>query len=216
VQNCLRFQNQRALGNATGTLAYGNLCRLGSASGISYAVEFEDGGLTDLTIYNNTFAGGWNWRMHFTTEGNPVRGLAVYNNAFRGMTGLNVDTEGGSNVSTNAWTLLDYNFYGKRTTACARLPILHVRRCLVPKASNGTAAKSRGMPHVRVGASRTRPATTTPCWRALRSRMPDVRVGHLTGCRLTSARSASRRVWATCAQGRGGNWLFTMPRRESS
>jgi hypothetical protein len=77
-------------------------------------VEFEDGGFTDLTIYNNTFAGGWNWGMHFTTEGNPVRGLTVYNNAFRGMTGLNVDTEGGSNGRTNAWTLLDYNFYGKR------------------------------------------------------------------------------------------------------
>jgi hypothetical protein len=114
VQNCLRFQNQHALGTATGTQAYGNLCRLGSASGIRYAVEFEDGGFTDLTIYNNTFAGGWNWGMHFTTEGNPVRGLTVYNNAFRGMTGLNVDTEGGSNGSTNAWRLLDYNFYGKR------------------------------------------------------------------------------------------------------
>jgi hypothetical protein len=70
VQNCLCFQNQRLLGNATGTQAYGNLCRLGSASGIRYAVEFEDGGFTDLTIYNNTFAGGWNWGMHFTTEGN--------------------------------------------------------------------------------------------------------------------------------------------------
>lgn len=44
VQNCLRFQNQRLLGNATGTQAYGNFCRLGSASGIGYAVEFEDGG----------------------------------------------------------------------------------------------------------------------------------------------------------------------------
>jgi len=54
-------------------------------------VEFEDGGFTDLTIYNNTFAGGWNWGMHFTTEGNPVRGLTVHNNAFRGMTGLNVE-----------------------------------------------------------------------------------------------------------------------------
>jgi hypothetical protein len=114
VQNCLRFQNQQALGSATGTQVYGNLCRLGSASGIRYAVEFEDGGINDLTIYNNTFAGGWNWGMHFTTEGNPVRGLTVYNNAFRGMTGMNVDTEGGSNSGTSAWRLLDYNVYGKR------------------------------------------------------------------------------------------------------
>jgi hypothetical protein len=114
VPNCLRFQNQHRLGNATGTKAYGNLCRLGSASGLRYAVEFEDGGFTDLTLYNNTFAGGWNWGMHFSTEGTPVRGLTVYNNAFLGMTGLNIDTEGGLNASTNAWTLLDYNFYGKR------------------------------------------------------------------------------------------------------
>jgi hypothetical protein len=114
VQNCLRFQNQQRLGNATGTQAYGNLCRLGSASGIRYVMEFEDGGFSDLTIYNNTFVGGWNWGMHFATPVTPVRGLRVYNNAFRGMTGLNIDTDSGLNANTNAWTLLDYNFYGKR------------------------------------------------------------------------------------------------------
>lgn len=115
VENCLRFQNQQAIGNATGTVVYGNLCRLGAAAATRYAVEFEDGSFTDLTIYNNTFAGGWQWGMHFTNSTHPAQGLRVYNNAFRGtFAGLNIDTEGGSNVTTNAWTLLDYNFYPDR------------------------------------------------------------------------------------------------------
>ncbi len=111
VQNCLRFQNQQVLGNATGTVAYGNLCRLGAASGVRYAVEIESGGFTDLAVYNNTFAGAWAWGVHFTTSV-AAAGLSLYNNAFRGpWSTANIDTDGGANVGTDAWTTLDYNFY---------------------------------------------------------------------------------------------------------
>ena len=77
-------------------------------------------GVTDLTIHANTFAGGWNWGMHFTTRGNPVHMLTVYSNVFRGMTGKTIDTENRPNASTKECALRDCNFPASRTTACAR------------------------------------------------------------------------------------------------
>lgn len=116
-------------------------------------------------------------------------GLTVYNNAFRGMTGLNIDTESGSNASTNAWALVDYNSYGKQDyrlrssthgsrSAMARAEGVERNGCEVAKDS---ACKRWDFTN-EAGDNYTLLASS-PLKNAGR------RAGHRTGCPLTSARS---------------------------